>query len=95
MQEQQFSQQFFFPFNFFFSFPLPALFQIMGLRGLYKIANSQGHCSWLTREEWIVRSAFPMNEEDVISSRLAHQALSVIPTSPFLLSHPGGFGFLH
>lgn len=95
MQEQQFSQQFF-SFNFFFfSFPLPALFQIMGLRGLYKIANSQGHCSRLTGEEWIGRSAFPMSEEDVISSRLAHHALSVIPTSLFLLSHPGSFRFLH
>lgn len=36
-----------------------------------------------------------MSEEDVISSRLAHHALSVIPTFLFLLSHPGSFRFLH
>lgn len=87
---------FFFFFNFFFSFPLPALFQTMGLKELYRIANSQGHCSQLTREEWAGRSALPMSQEDVISSRLAEHTssrlaehtMSVIPIFPFLLSHP-------
>lgn len=75
MQEQQFSQQFLFFFYFFFSFPLPPLFQAVGLRELYKISNSQVHFSLLTREERVGRSALPMSQEDVVSSRLAEHTL--------------------
>lgn len=95
MQEQQFSQQFLFFFYFFFSFPLPPLFQAVGLRELYKISNSQVHFSLFTREERVGRIALPMSQEDVVSSRLAEHTLSVIPISPFLLSHPGGSRLLH
>lgn len=95
-KNSSFPSSFFF-FYFFFSFPLPPLFQAVGLREItrYKISNSQVHFSLFTREERVGRSALPMSQEDVVSSRLAEHTLSVIPISPFLLSHPGGSRLLH
>lgn len=86
---------FFFSLTSFFPFPSLPFFRLWGSE-LYRIASSQGHCSQLTREEWAGRSALPMSQEDVISSRLAEHTssrlaehtMSVIPIFPFLLSQP-------